>query len=208
MDSPRILSGLSDYLGGPELGQWRSAGFVVSRVISQNLGSGYPSDNLKPPFLVDEDRYTLSAYFVHPSIICTTGRTVAQVSSQGLGSNLYIQTTQDPDTSLLVPRQETNLRGSNWTEGQCFFSMGRHYWYDLEKDMNCGDIFPVFLLYNGGQLTGFGWAMVNDVRSVRYEHPPSALIRLFIKNPPRCLFDAEALSAMHIYLNDALFNLC
>lgn len=49
---------------------------------------------------------------------------------------------------------------------------GKHYWYNLSDDMDCGDIFPVFLLYNRGKLNGMGWAMTTPIDSPRYEHPP------------------------------------
>lgn len=37
--------------------------------------------------------------------------------------------------------------------------------------MSCDDSFPVFLLYDSGKLTGFGWAMIADLVSTRVEHP-------------------------------------
>ncbi len=37
--------------------------------------------------------------------------------------------------------------------------------------MSCDDSFPVFLLYNSGKLTGFGWAMIADLNNPRVEHP-------------------------------------
>lgn len=37
--------------------------------------------------------------------------------------------------------------------------------------MKCEDFFPVFLLYNSGKLTGFGWAVEADIKSSRVEHP-------------------------------------
>ena len=48
---------------------------------------------------------------------------------------------------------------------------GKHYWYDVKEDMDCETFFPVFLLYNGGKLNGFGWAMMEDLPSDHYEHP-------------------------------------
>jgi len=47
-----------------------------------------------------------------------------------------------------------------------------HYWYDISKDMSCDDTFPVFLLYNGGRLNGFGWAFNPDIKGTSwFEHP-------------------------------------
>lgn len=51
-------------------------------------------------------------------------------------------------------------------------SPGRHYWYDISADMNCDDFYPMFLLYNSGHLTGFGWVAQGNAASPRYEHPP------------------------------------
>ena len=51
-------------------------------------------------------------------------------------------------------------------------SPGRHYWYDISADMDCDDFYPMFLLYNSGHLTGFGWVAQGNAASPRYEHPP------------------------------------
>ncbi|XP_012944545.1 uncharacterized protein LOC101851613 [Aplysia californica] len=174
----------------------------IQTSIPNNGSSGYPSASVQPPFVTDGDRYTISAYFVNPSIICTKGRTKEEFSSQGTGSNLYLQRTEDPEASTLIPRQETGIAATKWTEGQCFASMGRHYWYDVRRDMSCDSLFPVFLLYNWGRLTAFGWAMVTDLSSLRYEHPSAAVLQAFIKEPPTCLFQMKAISTMHIYLID------
>ncbi len=37
--------------------------------------------------------------------------------------------------------------------------LGMHYWYDNRVDQECDQIFPVFLLYNRNELTGFGWGL-------------------------------------------------
>ena len=48
--------------------------------------------------------------------------------------------------------------------------------------MSCNNSFPVFLLYNWGKLTGFGWAMIADVTSNRVEHPSKNEIKVRIFN--------------------------
>lgn len=49
---------------------------------------------------------------------------------------------------------------------------GKHYWYNISEDLPCTDTFPVFLLYNGGKVNGFGWAFnPNYSNSYRWEHP-------------------------------------
>ena len=37
--------------------------------------------------------------------------------------------------------------------------------------MDCANFYPVFLLYNGNRLNGFGWNTNGTVDSPRYEHP-------------------------------------
>lgn len=46
-----------------------------------------------------------------------------------------------------------------------------HYWYDVTVDMPCNKFFSAFLMYNDGDLTGFGWAINAELTSPRYEHP-------------------------------------
>ncbi|KAK3747635.1 hypothetical protein QZH41_011726, partial [Actinostola sp. cb2023] len=48
-----------------------------------------------------------------------------------------------------------------------------HYWYDISKNMNCKDFYPVFIMYNRNRLEGFGWNTNGDLKSPRYEHPTS-----------------------------------
>lgn len=53
--------------------------------------------------------------------------------------------------------------------------LGVHYWYNIRgRDTPCETIFPVFLLYNGGVLNAFGWAMAIDLDAMsnRIENPP------------------------------------
>ncbi|ESO95123.1 hypothetical protein LOTGIDRAFT_160886 [Lottia gigantea] len=84
-----------------------------------------------------------------------------------------------------------------------------HYWYDLHTDSDCHKMFPVFLLYNGGKLNAFGWAMIADLKSPRYEHPGQSTFTAFMNEVPTCLRSAPKLSTMHIYLtNNPALDLC
>lgn len=61
-------------------------------------------------------------------------------------------------------------------------SLGRHYWYNISKDMDCKDFYPMFLLYNKkGRLTGFGWVSMGRAESSRYEHPPPNRLNVSIR---------------------------
>ncbi|KAH9524944.1 hypothetical protein Btru_028322 [Bulinus truncatus] len=200
-------------------GQWRGQRFVkdddfslillydvigfiagIQTSVPIEAGRSYPNSSITPPFVKDGNRWVISAYFVPPSIICTKGRTQADFDTNGTGTNLYIQNGTVPENSFIVPHKEVGLAGSKWVEGHCFFAMGKHYWYNLRTDTDCNKMFPVFLLYNKGELVAFGWALLTTLNSPRYEHPTPGTYGLFIKEVPTCLNTAGVLTTMHIYL--------
>lgn len=55
--------------------------------------------------------------------------------------------------------------------------------------MDCRDFYPMFLLYNGDRLTGFGWVAIGNADSPRYEHPPAK--RLGVSRVTRTQCDAS-----------------
>ncbi|KAK0049990.1 hypothetical protein Bpfe_020541 [Biomphalaria pfeifferi] len=172
--------------------------------VSNHLGNGFPSSNMRPLFSEDRDQLFLTAYFVEPSLICTKGRSASEFQLQGTGSNLYFQKGSDPAELILMPRNESALPGTKWGDGKCFITMGKHYWYDFRIDTSCTDYFPMFLMYNDGMLNAFGWALAAELTSRRYEHPPKSLLSLFIDTVPRCLYDLDHMSTMHIFLTDKI----
>ncbi|CAF3709047.1 unnamed protein product [Rotaria sp. Silwood1] len=106
------------------------------------------------------DSYVLTAYFVDPQTICTSGRDEARLKLEGSGTGLWLQNGPDPiRDSVQSPLYENTVNTTKWVLGSCFPSMGVHYWYDNRLDNKCDEIFPVFLLYNKGKLTGFGWGL-------------------------------------------------
>ncbi|KAK0065125.1 hypothetical protein Bpfe_005683 [Biomphalaria pfeifferi] len=160
-------------------------GFIagIQTAVPIETGRNYPNSSLTPPFVRDGHRWVISAYFVPPSIICSRGRSQAEFDAEGTGTDLYIQNGTVPENSFIVPHKEVGLSHSKWVEGHCFFAMGKHFWYDLRADSDCNALFPVFLLYNNkGELTAFGWAMVTNLVSTRYEHPSPISFGLFIKD--------------------------
>ncbi|RUS88544.1 hypothetical protein EGW08_003720, partial [Elysia chlorotica] len=178
-----------------------------SREVYGNLG--FPSVKLQPPFNLVDNRYVLTAYFVDPSTICTSGRTQADFDSDGTGTGLWIQNGSTPDQVTQVPYYQTGLSGTNWTEGKCFISMGKHYWYNVHPDTECDAFFPVFTLYNGGILEAFGWAFLADLSSSFYEHPTR--YSAFMKVVPDCIRNLTGrFSTMHIFFTYApeIFNMC
>jgi len=172
-------------------------GYIAGMQTSLKQENGWPTGL---PFVADGDRFTVSAYFVDPSIICKGGRSASDFQSQGTGTGLYIQRTAVPEASEQIPRQEPGLMNSLWTKGKCFITMGMHYWYNLSENMDCKDFFPVFLLYNKGELNAFGWALQSNQTSTTFEHPTQSVFGLFMQTPPKCLSTAGTLSTQHIYL--------
>ncbi|GFR71423.1 hypothetical protein ElyMa_000353100 [Elysia marginata] len=133
--------------------------------------TGYPSEKIQPPMVLVEDRYVLTAYFTDPNTICSSGRTRSVFNVEGTGTDLWLQTGNTASEVTLIPYYQTGLNVTNWTEGKCFPTMGKHYWYNVTVDMDCDTFYPVFLLYNGGKLNSFGWALLTGLDSVNYEHP-------------------------------------
>ncbi|XP_050394540.1 uncharacterized protein LOC126812282 [Patella vulgata] len=187
-------------------------GFIagIQTGIPEGQSDGYPFPGIKSPFVKENGFHYITAYFVDPRIICTTGRTYRQFRDQGTGTDLYIQNGTNPETdSFKVPKLQTELQGTKWTEGKCFPSMGRHYWYDLSANSDCQKQYPVFLMYNDGRLNSFGWAFTTSLTSQRYEHPTPSYFGTFMKQVPRCLYNMGTMSTMHIYLTSTpRMNLC
>ena len=50
----------------------------------------------------------------------------------------------------------------------CFISTGQLYWYNLSRDTNCDELFPLFLMYNDGRLNGIGWVVMETMNSSRF----------------------------------------
>ncbi|XP_078587700.1 uncharacterized protein LOC144868873 [Branchiostoma floridae x Branchiostoma japonicum] len=175
------------------------------------LPAGTPSRYIQALWNDDDDMYVITAYFVDPAIVCTTGRTEEEFDQHGTGTDLYIQNGTTPAMHIKIPKSESGLTDTAWTKGGCFYTMGRHYWYNVSRDMDCDRFFPVFLMYNSGDLNGFGWNMNANLDSHRYEHPPAAALGLFFEEAPTCLPDLanRGLTTQHIYLDSTpQLNFC
>lgn len=194
-----LLYGVKGYIAGIQIGVDKTSNAAFP-----------PQKQINHPFISFDNKYFLTAYFINPAQVCTTGRTAAQFAANGTGDALYIQNGTDAAvSSLVIPRSEAGMASTKWTKGHCFYSMGEHYWYNVKTDMSCDDFFPVFLLYNQGKLNAFGWAIGASMTSERMEHPPASVIKDFIEPVPDCLLKMPQLSTMHIYLTSSpSSNLC
>jgi hypothetical protein len=181
--------------------------------LPKNLPFNFPSRTLQEYF-EDEgaDGLTISAYFVDPTTVCSKVMTKQQIT----GDRLIIYSSRK---QLTIPLSETNLDKNNWFQGNCFPTMGLHYWRNERalqsaniNDPDADDFFPVFLLYNNKKLNAFGWAFNANLTSPRYEHPTQTVFPLFFKQVPKFLNDKSksgVISTLHIYLdNTPFFNFC
>ncbi|UJR07059.1 hypothetical protein I4U23_011347 [Adineta vaga] len=159
------------------------------------------------------DAYVLTAYFVDPRSICGSGRDAALLKIEGMGTGLWLQNGSDPIiNSVQAPLYENNVNTTKWVKGSCFPSMGMHYWYDNRVDKECDEIFPVFLLYNKGKLTGLGWGLAGKYEySNRTEPVPYNAVSSFMRIVPTCLksyYDkVGGFTSIHLYFNTAPWNL-
>jgi hypothetical protein len=190
-------------------------GFIagVQMAISQSdaaaNGGGYPFDQMsafRPQTIDGVDYWVLAAYFVEPSVVCV-GRTQEEFEESGTGTGLYIMTGPELTDYENPANTEGEVGSSEWVHGYCFLSMGEHYWYNVSEDLPCDEMFPAFLLYNQGELTGFGWAVQGIYQSDHTEYPPSFVLNLFINPIPTCLpgiVDDIGVTTQHIYFNVGL----
>ena len=152
--------------------------------------------------------WTINSYYTDPAKVCTP-----TYARRPTGDRLIIDGTQ---YQIDVPMQESDV-GSFWTLGQCFKTMGVHYWADISGrklgvDSNADDFVPMFLQYNKGLLNGYGWGFNANVTSSRFEHPTYDILPSFFRDVPAFMGDPDQvgeLSTLHIYLDSTLqLNFC
>jgi len=157
----------------------------------------------------DRDYFILTAYFVEPAEICSTGRNETDLIDEGTGRGAWIQIGDTPSKLLPIPdlREEALLNG--WSNNNCFPGMGRHSWYRMEdyEASNCEVQVPVFGLWNRQmELQGFGFSVSGTTVNPHFENPPTAAVQIIAGSPaPDCLFEANDLigsTTMHVYFVD------
>lgn len=163
------------------------------------------NDVIDRNFADDGDYWTLTAYFVDPRLICTSGRTKEQLEKEGTGTGLWLQTGSDPLEDLMsIPLTEEAAKQTAWKLGKCFYTMGVHYWYNVTKDMECGKFFPNCIMYNKGKLTAFCFSINANLPSKRYEHPTAEQAKMFINPVPDCFATDPSYnpsSTIHVYFD-------
>lgn len=159
------------------------------------------------PWREENDFYVVTAYFKDPSLICSHKPSHAKY----IGDRLLIQRSSTPHEFVQAPLLEDGLYQSAWTEGECFWSMGKMYWYDLLNVKDCNSMFPAFLMYTNRVLNGFGWVLPHKIDDPRFVHPTNSSFPYLFKNDtvPECFWNTGYLSLMHVYLDSNPFlNIC
>ncbi|CAF0874634.1 unnamed protein product [Brachionus calyciflorus] len=181
----------------------------IASYLPKGLPFNFPSEKIQPLFNDEGDGYTINAYFVDPESVCS-----AQLSAKQITGDRLIIKGQSKE--LNIPLEQTQL-SNFWTPGKCFYTMGAHYWADIEgtelnESTNKDNFTPLFLLYNKGKLNGFGWSFNADLPSKRFEHPTEQNFGMFFKKVPKFLLDpaqSNIISTLHIYLDSTpQFNYC
>jgi charged multivesicular body protein 7 len=177
---------------------------IQTSVLKSKYNPGAPGQY----FIDDGDYWTITAYFVDPSTICTAGRTSQDLSSQGTGTGLWLQFGETAASSVNIPMEEAEIKkDANWGHGKCFKSMGQHYWYQIDKNMKCDNVAPYCLLYNGGKLTGFCFAPNYYAESERYDWPAPTIkvLEKFLDPVPDCMHTDPSFakqSTVHVFFNE------
>lgn len=176
---------------------------IATHVPKENVQSGdFPLGNQTIAFDLEGDNFVLSAYFTEPDLICEPG-------SSSTFNRLIIKSKL---FRVEAPQKQSQLAGGPLTEGQCVPGMGKHYWAGFQKPMDNVlpkyDLMPGFVLYNGGELVGFGFALIGDSKwmgtSPRYEHPTLPVLPFFMKDPP-AFFEEPTMApiaTIHVYFTE------
>lgn len=223
-DLPRTIDEKSEFTFRDDLCKKRNSKFVgqrywankdpaLSLLFDRNgyiagIQTSVAKSLFKPAHMnyVDDGEYwTLTAYFIDPSLICGEGRTQEEFEKTGTGTGLWIQQGPKPISDVYnVPLKEKDIKNTKWGSGRCHWTMGVHYWYNVTSDMNCNDFQPECLLYNEGKLTAFCFAINGKYSSDRYDspHANAKSIAGFMNPVPKCFTKNPTYSiqsTMHIY---------
>jgi len=191
-----------------------------SAVLSENNTHNYGSVPMyNNATYNDEEYFVLTAYFVHPSTICSTGRTNETLQTDGTGTGLWLQNGPTAESLIEVPltRPEgDDAETSGWTQNNCFPAMGYHNFYRLTQDYTpteCTTMYPIFGLYGRNRkLHGFGFITPGTFNNPRLEHPPPPAIKMILGETPQCVLDLEekiGVTSLHVYFTDSpWFHTC
>jgi charged multivesicular body protein 7 len=159
-----------------------------------------------------ELHFALTALFVEPEVICSTGRTPDEFDEQGTGTGLYIVVA---GIAVKMESRELDLDKNVWMSGNYFPGMGNHYFAQIDRIGSddhpvCDDWVPFFLLYNRGYLNAFGWSFFGRYRSSRYEYQSTISYPVFMDPIPQCVDDITSkvgMTTFHVLFETFYRNL-
>jgi charged multivesicular body protein 7 len=152
--------------------------------------------------------WVLTAYFVDPNTICSSGRDKgALTTNEGTGNRLVFQNGKTPSSLLKAPRMRPDALSMGYSNNTCFPSMGSHTFFGVDgKPNDCKTIMPVFLLYNkANYMVGFGFDWVGkNTDDNSFESPPADAIDKIVGGAPKCLLDFAknkeiGITTMHVF---------
>ncbi|XP_045175594.2 uncharacterized protein LOC123536460 [Mercenaria mercenaria] len=187
---------------------------------SRNMSIDLPPVEIMPPVLKGHrDKhgilyYTVTAYFKHPSLLCSP------LLPKGVrpGRGLYIQMGNNPEHHHQhIPLQSKHLTPL-WKKGHCAPLMGTHYFMGLTPSLPCEKLYPLFLMYDiEGNLGAFGWVFQGRPNNFYVEDSfgwfgltPNTYPFLFNNSMlPSCMFHKSfQVFGLRIYLQDKQKLLC
>jgi len=137
------------------------------------------------------DRIVVTAYFIDPASICTTGG--RNVPSGQIGNGLWLQNGPSPNDTFIAPKKRADALSEGWNNNLCLPANGHHNFYhsNLWDEDNCASMKPVWFFYNNyDDLMGFGFTLVGYDDSPRYQHPPGAIVKFVLADgAPQCAED-------------------
>jgi len=176
-------------------------GFKVSKIYAKKHVRNLPA--IYDPV---SEMVHMTAYFTEPSTICS--KRDVPLAEGITGDKLVLVTGKK--TFMTAPLMEKGIPSTKWVKGKCFKGMGNHYWYNINSALACENMFPFFLLYDQGKLSGFGFLSDMEIPGRRVEHPPSLGVKHFFeeKSMPKCLPLLDHRSTQHVYMRSVPWSTC
>jgi len=161
-----------------------------------------------PTVIRGQDYMAITAYFVDPSTICTSGRTQAEFDEQGTGYMLALQHGETWEDLMNIPELASDLPdpAEFWYEHKCFPNMGTHYFnFNYDPAQTCAQLTPFQFLYKNGVLNAVVFQHIGDYYPSRMELVDETAINGVTYVAPDCIYDyaiSPGIHAMHTYFSD------
>jgi len=176
--------------------------------IGVNIYGDVKSQLVKAGFYeaVGSSEYFIGVFFRNSSEMSLCSSSVSQ---DPLGNTLIIN---PGGVAWPIPLTAEEATAKNWANGSCFYSMGYHYFYDLNTaplmSWEAANLLPIVPMYNNGVINAFFFATTEVQQgffSANWWDGIPLINALMCKNwcDSSCTFhDTITWSTMHIYLRD------